>query len=106
MPTTMKKMISALMASLVIDDPHVGPTVVTLTLSCGTVVEVVVVEVEPVVAPALAVVVVAALVDVVVVACEEEVGWCPVTRSIAFWTFWLTWFWLAWDSLLRSAWTL
>ena len=101
MPTTTKKMISALMASLVIDEPQVGPTVVTLTLSVGTVVVVVVVEV----APDLAVVVVAPLVDVVV-ACEDEPGWWPVRRSIASWTFWLTWFWLACESLLRSAWTL
>ena len=65
---------------------------------------VVVVEAELVAAPAL-VVVVAALVDVVVVPCDDEPGWWPVRRSIASWTFVLTCAWLAWDSLLRSDWT-
>src|SRR5215469_13171209 len=108
----MKKMISALMASLVIDEPHVGPTVVMLTLSCcvagtplfGAVVVVVVVA-EPAAAPAAVVVVVGALVVlVVVVSCADTVGW-PVRWSIAFSTLRLICCWFACDSLLRSAWT-
>ncbi len=91
----MKKMISASIALFVMEEPHVGPTVVTLILSSwvwGTVLAGdVVVVVAPAAAPALAVVVVvgAAVVEVVVVG--AVVGACAAVRaSIDFSTFLLT----------------
>src|ERR1700689_197868 len=100
----MKKMISASIALLVMEEPHVGPTVVMLILSAvglGTVLagDVVVVVAAPAV-PALAVVVVVGLAVVVVVdvAVVVVLGACAAVRaSNVFWTFSLTascWFWL------------
>src|SRR6202035_614892 len=67
----MKKMISASIALLVMEEPHVGPTVVTLILSAGALGTVlvgnVVVVVAAAAAPALAVVVVVGWAVVVVV---------------------------------------
>jgi hypothetical protein len=98
----MKKMINALMASFVMDEPQVGPTVVTEILSAGTVVVVVdaavvvVVDADPA-APAFAVVVVEWAVVVVELAevCDPRGAWAAVSSSIAFWTFLLTCCWLA-----------
>src|SRR6516165_9928674 len=104
--TTMKKMINALMASLVMDEPQVGPTVVMEILSAGTVVVVVGgVVVVVVAAPDFAVVVVAGLAVVVVElagVCEPLGAWAAVSSSNAFWTFLLTCCWLAYESLFRS----
>src|SRR3984957_16169731 len=80
----MKKMISASIALLVMEEPHVGPTVVTLILSagvCGTVlVGDVVVVVGAAAAPALAVVVVVGLAVVVVVG--GVLGACAAVRAV------------------------
>src|ERR1700722_11230835 len=94
----MKKMISASIALSVMEEPHVGPTLVTLTLSgwpWGTVLAGdVVVVVAPAAALALAVVVVEALAVVVVVAVcavSEPFGaWASATATRAAWTFLLT----------------
>src|ERR1700728_3123701 len=103
----MKKMISASIALSVMEEPQVGPTVVTLTLSGATAGTLlagdVVVVVGAAAAPALAVVVVDALAVVVVVACacacvSSDFGACAsATSTSAFWTFLLTaccWSWL------------
>src|SRR6516165_1074559 len=89
--TTMKKMINALMASFVIDEPQVGPTVVMEILSTGAVVVVVgavVVVVADAAVPDLAAVVVVAGLTVVVVelagVCDPGGAWAAVSSSIAF----------------------
>src|ERR1700733_2558192 len=106
----MKKMISASMALSVMDDPHVGPTVVMLILSAvgvGTAFagEVVLV-VEDAVEPAAALVVVVAALVVLVVVTGVDLGACAaVTARRAFWTLALTAFCWACDSLFMSDWT-
>src|SRR3984885_14027333 len=91
----MKKMISASMALSVMDDPHVGPTVVMLILSAvgggtGLAGEVVLV-VEDAVEPAAALVVVVAALVVLVVVTGVDLGACAaVTARRAFWTLALT----------------
>src|SRR5258708_22310346 len=95
----MKKMISASIALLVMEEPQVGPTVVMLILSfvvfgmalAGTVVVETGVDVvvEPAAAPALAVVVVVGLAVVVVVGGAG--GACAAGSAVsAFCTFLLT----------------
>ena len=112
----MKKMIKASMALLVMDEPQVGPTVVMLILSAGTVVVVVgtVVDVvvgavvdDPVVGPATAALVVVVVGLAVVVVVGGALGACAaVSSSIAFCTFSLTWFCADSVSLFRSDCTL
>src|ERR1700733_8448672 len=103
-------MMSASIALLVMEKPHVGPTVVMLILSAGvwgTTLAGDVVVVDPAAAaPALAVVVVVAL-AVVEVVVGNVVGACVAVRaSSAFWTFWSTVScWLV-DRLFRSDWRL
>src|SRR5580700_5890761 len=101
----MKKMISASMALFVMDDPHVGPTVVTLILSscvAGTALTGVVLLV--VVAPAFVVVVVGCAV-VAVVDCDAGL-WAAVRLSSAASTFVFTAFCWSWDRWLMSDCTL
>src|SRR5271170_2400566 len=110
----MKKMISASIALLVMEEPHVGPTVVTLILSSGvwgTVfvgdVVLVVVATAAAVAPALAVVEVVGLAVVEVVVVGDGVGaWAAVRSVIAFSTFLLTASCWSCDRWLRSDCTL
>src|SRR5580693_5587548 len=99
----MKKMISASIALFVMEEPHVGPTLVTLILSSGVVGTVlvgdvvVVVEADVAAAPALA---------VVVVVGGVLGAWAAVTASSAFSTFLLMAACWSCDSLFRSDCTL
>src|SRR5580704_13332893 len=92
----MKKMISASIALLVMEEPQVGPTVVTLILSSDVwgrvfVAEVVVVVDAAAAAPALAVVVVVGFAVVEVVVVGGVVGaWAAVRASSDFSTLLLT----------------
>src|SRR5580658_323242 len=115
MATTKKKMISASMALSVIDEPQVGPTVVTLILSTGTVVVVVLNVVvvvagtvvdDPTVGPSLAGLVVVVVALTVVVVVGGVLGaWAAVSVSIAFCTLSLIFCCASADSLLMSDWT-
>src|ERR1700722_3274312 len=111
----MKKMISASIALLVMEEPHGGPTVVMLILSSGVVwfeplvgvmfavVDAAVVAVVPALA-ADVVVVGLAVVEVVVVGVDFG-AWAAVTSSSAFWTLLLMVCCCVSESLLRSDWT-
>src|SRR5580698_231579 len=107
----MKKMISASIALFVMEEPQVGPTLVTLILSWGVVGAVlvgdvvVVVEADVAAAPALAVVVVVALAVVVVVGGVLG-ALAAVTSRSAFSTLLLMAACWSCDSLFRSDCTL